>query len=127
LLKLPKKYFKQLCSSDDLNLEQESMLAKLVKEYIAVREDLVDEDKKKQEAAGTLEERCKSFWKHLNDDEKEARRVEDAAKQAEAKAKKEEKSEKEEAAFNKKSEEEKIQHVLDKTQELVNKKLAAQL
>jgi hypothetical protein len=66
---LPKKYFKQLCSSDDLNLEQESKLIKLVKEYIHIREDLVDEVKKKKEAAGTLEERSKSFWKHLNKDE----------------------------------------------------------
>ena len=41
--------------------------------------------------------------------------------------KKEEKGQKEEEDYNAKTEEERIQHVLDKTQELVNKKLESRL
>jgi hypothetical protein len=108
-------------------LEQESKLAKLVKEYIALREDLPDEVALKKEASGTLEERSKKFWKHLTPEEQESRREADVKLQAETAAKKEAKAEKEEAAFNIKSEEGKIQHVLDATQVLVNKKLATEL
>ena len=108
-------------------MEQESKLAKLVKEYIALREDLPDEVALKKEASGTLEERSKKFWKHLTPEEQESRREADVKLQAETAAKKEAKAEKEEAAFNIKSEEGKIQHVLDATQVLVNKKLATEL
>lgn len=99
----------------------------MVKEYIALREDLPDEVALKKEASGTLEERSKKFWKHLTPEEQESRREADVKLQAETAAKKEAKAEKEEAAFNIKSEEGKIQHVLDATQVLVNKKLATEL
>ena len=90
LMDLPVDSFKELCSADNLYIEQEKIVVDLIERYLKHREGLPLLD----------EENPMKDWSNLTEEERKKRQEEEGKKAEEAKKAKEEEEKKEADKFN---------------------------